>query len=250
MFRYICFLLLLITTSATFAQKGEWYTYSTGKAPLCKLTINEEELLMERMDPAFRQLKMMAQTAKNADQQHIPFLKKVNYHDRIYLIFLSDDNLYFCTTFQYFKKQDSLQMFCANGADDGYKTPEEAVAAAKRDTGSRFSIVLYRKEKLQEQKRLTPISKITEAEFRNALQLFTQQMDQFWQLRGYGRYEPYHAWTNLIYGNAFAASFDPRFDKLSLDAKNLKAPIEQYGNDPAIRKLLQEAGLLEDDASR
>jgi hypothetical protein len=249
MLRCLCFLLLL-TTSTTFAQKGDWYTYSTGKAPLCHLTINDDELLVERMDPAFRQLKVAGHAGKTAEQEHIPVLKKVNAHDRLYLIFLSDDNLYFCTTFKYFKKQDSLQMFCANGADDGYKTPEEAVAAAKKDTGSRFSIVLYRKEQLQEQKRRTPISKITEAEFRTALQLFTQQMDQFWQYRGYGRYEPYHAWTNLIYGNAFAASFDPRFDKLTLDAKNLKAPITQYGNDPAMKKLLQEAGLLPDDETK
>jgi hypothetical protein len=249
MLRCLCFLLLL-TTSAAFAQKGEWYTYSTGKAPLCHITINEDELLVERMDPAFRQVKMMGQTAKNAEQEHIVILKKVIAHDKIYMIFLSDDNLYFCTTFKYFRKQDSLQMFCADGADDAYKTLDEAVAATKKDTGTQFSIVLYRKEQLQEQKHHTPISKITEAEFRTALQQFTQQMDQFWQYRGYGRYEPYHAWTNLIYGNAFAASFDPRFDKLSLDAKNLKAPITQYGNDPAIKKLLVEAGLLADDATK
>lgn len=249
MLRCLCFLLLL-TSSATFAQKGDWYTYSTGKAPLCHLTINDDELLVERMDPAFRQVKMAGQKGKSAEQEHIPILKKVNANDKFYLIFLSDDNLYFCTTFKYFRKQDSLQMFCANGADDGYKTPELAIAAAKKDTGSQFSIVLFRKEQLQEQKRRIPISKITEAEFRTALQLFTQQMDQFWQFRGYGRYEPYHAWTNLIYGNAFAASFDPRFDKLSLDAKNLKAPITQYGNDPAIKKLLQDAGLLADEEAK
>jgi hypothetical protein len=249
MLRYLCFLLLL-TSSAAFAQKGDWYTYSTGKAPLCHLTINDDELLIEQMDPAFRQVKMMGQTAKNAAQEHIAILKKVNAGDKVYMIFLSDDNLYFCTSFKYFKKQDSLQMFCANGADDGYKTQEEAIAAAKKDTGSQFSIVLFRKEQLQEQKRRTPIAKITEAEFRNALQHFNQQMDQFWQYRGYGRYEPYHAWMNLIYGNAFAASFDARYDKLTLDAKNLKAPISQYGNDPAIKKLLQDAGLLADDAAK
>jgi hypothetical protein len=234
----------------TFAQKGDWYTYSTGKAPLCHLTINDDELLIEQMDPAFRQVKMMGQTAKNAVQEHIAILKKVNANDKVYMIFLSDDNLYFCTSFKYFKKQDSLQMFCANGADDGYKTPEEAVSAAKKDTGSQFSVVLFRKEQLQEQKRRTPIAKISEAEFRTALQQFNERMDQFWQYRGYGRYEPYHAWMNLIYGNAFAASFDPRYDKLSLDAKNLKAPISQYGNDPAIKKLLQDAGLLADDSAK
>lgn len=249
MLRCLCFLLLL-TTSAAFAQKGDWYTYSTGKAPLCHLTINEDELLVERMDPAFRQVKMVGQAGKSPEQEHIAILKKVNANDKLYLIFLSDDNLYFCTTFKYFKKQDSLEMFCANGADDGYKTLEEAVAAAKKDTGTQFSIVLYRKEQLQAQKHHTPVSKITEAEFRNALQQFTQRMDQFWQYRGYGRYEPYNAWTNLIYGNAFAASFDPRFDKLTLDAKNLKTPISQYGNDPAIKKLLQEAGLLADDGAK
>ena len=248
MLRCLCFLLLL--TSSAFAQRGDWYTYSTGKAPLCHLTINDDELLIEQMDPAFRQVKMMGQTAKNATQEHIAILKKVNANDKVYMIFLSDDNLYFCTSFKYFKKQDSLQMFCANGADDGYKTPEEAVAAAKKDTGSQFSIVLFRKEQLQEQKRRTPVAKITEAEFRNALQQFNQRMDQFWQYRGYGRYEPYHAWMNLIYGNAFAASFDARYDKLSLDAKNLKAPITQYGNDPAIKKLLQDAGLLADDSAK
>jgi hypothetical protein len=249
MLRCLCFLLLL-TTSAAFAQKGEWYTYSTGKAPLCHLTINDDELLVEQMDPAFRQVKMMGQTVRNAEQEHIAILKKVNAHDKVYMIFLSDDNLYFCTTFKYFKKQDSLQMFCANGADDGYKTVEEAIAAAKKDTGTQFSVVLYRKEQLQEQKRRTPISKISAAEFQQALQQFTQRMDQFWQYRAYGRYEPYHSWMNLIYGNAFANSFDPGFDKLTLDAKNLKTPITQYGNDPAIKKLLQDAGLLTENGGR
>jgi hypothetical protein len=246
MIRY-CFLLLFIS-SAAFAQRGEWYTYSTGKAPLCHLTINDDEMIVERMDPAFRQVKMMGRTSKADEQEHMEIVKKVNANDRVYMIHLSSDNLYFCTTLKYFKKQDSLQMFCADGADDGYKSIDEAEAAARKDTGTHFSITLYRKEKLQSQKHYTPIAKITEEEFRTALQQFTQQMDQFWQYRGYGRYEPYHAWTNLIYGNAFAASFDPRFDKLTLDAKNLKAPITQYGNEPAIKKLLQDAGLLAEDA--
>ncbi|SFE77384.1 hypothetical protein SAMN05518672_11041 [Chitinophaga sp. CF118] len=245
MLRCFYFLLLLIAPAA-FAQKGEWYTYSTGKAPLCHLTINDDELIVERMDPAFRQVKMMGQPGKDGEQEHLKIIKKVNANDRVYMIFLSADNLYFCTTLKYFRKQDSLQMFCADGADDGYKTQDEAVAAAKKDTGTHFSITLFRKEQLQEQKRHTPVAKITEAEFRDALQQFTQYMDQFWQYRGYGRYEPYHTWTNLIYGNAFAASFDPRFDKLSLNAKNLKTPIAQYGNDPAIKKLLQDAGLVEE----
>jgi hypothetical protein len=239
-----CFLLLFITSSA-FAQRGEWYTFSTGKAPLCHLTINDDDLIIERMDPAFRQVKIMGRTSKTDEQEKLEIVKKVNTNDKVYIIFLSEDNLYFCTTFKYFKKQDSLQMFCADGADDGYKSLDEAVAAAKKDTGTHFTITLYRKEKLQAQKRAIPIARIKEDEFKAALQLFTQQMDQFWQYRGYGRYEPYHAWANLIYGNAFAASFDPRYDKLTLDAKNLKAPITQFGNDPAMKKLLQDAGLIE-----
>jgi hypothetical protein len=249
MIRYFCFLLLFIAPTV-FAQRGEWYTFSTGKSPVCHLTIDEDSLIVERMDPAFRQMKMLGRTSKADEREHMEIVKKVNANDRVYMIHLSEDNLYFCTTLKYFKREDSLQMFCADGVDDGYKSIDEAVAAVKKDTGTHFSITLYRKEKLQSQKHAVPVAKITEEEFRAALQQFIQQMDQFWQYRGYGRYEPYHTWTNLIYGNAFAASFDPRFDKLTLDAKNLKTPITQYGNDPAIKKLLQDAGLLTDDGAK
>lgn len=241
------FLLLLFIAPAAFAQRGDWYTFSTGKAPLCHIAIDDNELIVERMDPAFRQAKIAGQAGKGNEDEHIKIVKKVNTDDRVHIIHLSDDNLYFVTTLQYFRKGDSLLMYSADGSDDGYKTVEEAVAAAKRDTGSHFAILLYRKEQLQEQKRFTPIAKISEPEFKAALQQFTQRMDQFWKYRGYGRYEPYHTWTNLIYGNAFAASFDPKYDKLTLDAKNLKTPIAQYGQDPAIKKLLQDAGLIAEE---
>jgi hypothetical protein len=240
-----CFYLLLLLTAPAFAQRGDWYTYSTGKAPLCHIVINDDELIVERMDPAFKQVKMAGTAGKGSDDEHIKILKMITTGDKVHIIHLSADNLYFCTTLQYFRVGDSLQLYCADGPDDGYKTMEEAVAAAQKNEGQHFAVLLYRREQLEEQKRFIPISKITEAEFRNALQQFSQHMDQFWKYRGYGKYEPFHLWTNLIYGNAFATSFDPRYNKLSLDASNLKEPIAAYGSDPAVKKLLQDAGLVE-----
>jgi hypothetical protein len=49
---------------------------------------------------------------------------------------------------------------------------------------------------------------------------------------------------NLIYGNAFANAFHNKFNALTLDAKNLKVPISKYGGNPAVKKQLEEAGLL------
>ena len=240
------FCLLILWTIPAAAQKGDWYTYSTGKASVCHIKIDDEELLVERMDPAFRQLKLAGAAGKTEVAEKIE-VKRINANGRSYFIHLSFDNLYFCTTFKYFKKEDSLQMYCADGIDDGYQTMQDVMAAIKKDTGTHFSITLYRKEKLDEQKRKQPITKVTEEEFSAGLQGFTSRMDQFWQYRGYGRYEPFQTWMGLIYGNAFAEGFDDKFNKLSLTATNLKKPISAFGNNPAIKKQLKDAGLLEED---
>jgi hypothetical protein len=160
------------------------------------------------------------------------------------MIHLADDDLYFCTTFKYFKDRDSLVMFCADGVDDGYKTLQDAMSAIKKDTGSHFSITLYRKGQLDAQKRKAPITKISEEDFSTGLNRFILQMDQFWQYRGYGRFEPFYMWMNLINGNAFANAFNDRFNTLSLDAKSLQVPMDKYGSNPTIKKQLQDAGLL------
>lgn len=241
-YQLACCLLLLWTALPASAQKGDWYTYSIGEAPVCHIRISDEELVVERMDPAYRQVKLAGSGGNIPAVEHIE-VKRINANGRIYFINLSADNLYFCTTFKYFKEQDFLLMYCADGIDDGYKTMEEAMAAVKKDTGSHFSITLSRKDKMDAQKRKVPVTKISEEEFSTALQGFTRQMDQFWQYRGYGRFEPYQTWMNLIYGNAFAGGFDDKFNKLSLTASNLKTPISSYSGNPTVKKLLQDAGL-------
>ncbi|SHN02457.1 hypothetical protein [Chitinophaga sp. CF418] len=235
--------LLCMLISPVFAQKGDWYTFTTGNAPVCHLKIDDDELIVDNTDGPSRQVKLAGAPGKGSGEERLE-VRRVFDNGRMYTIHLSDDNVYFCTTFQYFKRQDSLVMFCADGVDNGYKTMQEALAAIRKDTGSHFSITLYKKEQLDALKRKQPITKATEEEFSAGLEKFTRQMDQFWQYRGYGRYEPYYAWMNLIYGNAFADAYRDKFNPLTLDAKNLKDPISKYSANPAVKKQLQDAGLL------
>jgi hypothetical protein len=236
--------LLLLWTLPLYAQRGDWYTYSTGKGPVCHIRLGDDELVVENMDPALRQLKLSGAAGKTGGEERIE-ARRITANGRTYYIHLSPDALYFVTTFQYFKEKDSLLMYCADGIDDGYKTMADAIKAIKQDSGRHFSITLYTKEQLDQQKRRQSVTKATSEEFSAALQQFNQTMDQFWQYRGYGRFEPYHTWMNLIYGNAFADSFGPQCNKLSLTAANLKIPIANYSTDPAIKKQLEEAGLLQ-----
>lgn len=228
---------------SAFAQKGDWYTLTTGATPVCHLKISDDELIVEDGGMPSKEVKLAGARGKGDGLVHLE-IRKVNANGRFYTVHYSEDNLYFCTTFKYFKDRDSLLMFCADGVDDGYKTLQEAMSAIKKDTGSHFSITLYRKEQLDAQKRKTPVSKATEEEFSTGLTRFTRYMDQFWQYRGYGRFEPFYIWMNLINGNAFANAFGDRFNTLSLDAKNLKVPIDKYSSNPMIKKQLQDAGLL------
>jgi hypothetical protein len=241
LFHCLC---LLLFAQAALAQSGDWYTYSTGTAPVCHVKLDDNSLLIERMDPAFRQQMLQGRPGADTPDNETLDARKLTSNGRIYYIFVSADNLYFCTTFQYFKKQDSLVMFCADGIDDGYTSVDQAIDAIKKDTGRHFMVTLYRKAHLDAQRRKQPITKITADEFTGALQQFNKTMDQFWQYRGYGRYEPYHGWMNLIYGNAFANAFDDKYNKLTLDAQHLKTPIAQYGANPDTKKLLQQAGLV------
>ena len=229
---------------SSFAQKGDWYTLTTGAVPVCHIKIDDDELAVENAGTPSREVKLAGAGGKGkADAMEHIEVKRINADGRFYMILLSEDNLYFCTTFKYFKDRDSLVMYCADGVDDGYKTMQEALSAVKKDTGSHFSITLYRREQLDAQKRKTPISKVTEQDFSAGLTSFSQQMDRFWQYRGYGRYEPFYLWMGLIYGNAFGNAFNDGYSTLSLDAKNLKVPIGKYGTNPTIKKQLEDAGL-------
>lgn len=240
----LCYLFVLcMIVSPVWAQKGDWYTFTNGTAPVCHLKINDDELVLENTGTPSREVKLAGAAGRGAGTEHLE-VKRVFNNGRMYTIHQSPDNVYFCTTFKYFKDRDSLVMYCADGVDDGYKTMQEALAAIKKDTGTHFSITLYKMEQLNAQKRKPPITKATEEEFIAGLEQFSRQMDQFWQYRGYGRFEPYYAWMNLIYGNAFASAFQDKFNVLSLDAKNLKVPISKYSGNPAVKKQLQEAGLL------
>jgi len=228
------------------AQKGDWFTFTTGTSPVCQLKIDDGELIVGGTGAPSKKIKLAGTGARGDDAMHME-VKRVNANDRFYMIYLSDDNLYFVTTFKYHKKQDSLQMYCADGVDDGYKTMADAMKAIKKDTGSHFVITLYKQEQLDAKKRKAPVTKATEEEFSAGLSRFTQQMDQFWQYRGYGRFEPYYAWMSLIYGNAFANAFSDQFNPMTLDAKNLKVPISKYGSSPAVKKQLEDAGLLNEN---
>ena len=239
--------LLILCLRPAYGQKGDWYTYSTGKQPFCHLVFGDDELVVDRTDPVFREEGISGRKKMDNEADHIQVLKKITKNNRIYLIFQSFDGLYFCTTFLYFKAQDSLLMYCADGVDDGYKSLAEAVAAINKDKGQDFSITLYKKEKLDQQLRKQPISKITEQDFGAGLQKFSDRMDKFWQDRGYGRFEPYHGWMNLIYGNAFANGFDEKYNKLSLTGKQLSVPISNYSGNTGIKRLLESAGFLKSE---
>ncbi|MBW8684447.1 hypothetical protein [Chitinophaga rhizophila] len=229
-----------------FAQKGDWYTSTAGASPICHIKISDDELVIGDAGIPSREVKLAGGGKKDDGLVHIA-VKRMNANGRTYMFHMSEDDLYFCTTFKYFKEQDSLVMFCADGADDAYKTLQDAMNAARKDTGSHFSITLYRKERLDAQKRKIPISKVSEQGFSEGLTRFTGEMDKFWQYRGYGRYEPFYLWMNLINGNAFANAFSDQYNPLTLDAKNLKVAITKYGSNPAIKKQLQDAGLLSEE---
>lgn len=244
--RLCCLLITSLLWNPVWAQKGDWYTFTTGNVPVCHLKISDDELVLESTGAPSRQARLAGAAGRGAGAERIA-VKRVFNKGRMYTIHLSDDNLYFCTTFKYFKEKDSLVMFCADGVDNGYRSMQEALAAIKKDTGTHFSITLYKMEQLNLQKRKPSVIKATEEEFSTGLERFARQMDLFWQYRGYGRYEPYYSWMNLIYGNAFAAAFSDKFNPLSLDTRNLKTPISRYGNNPAVRKQLQDAGLIPEE---
>jgi hypothetical protein len=240
----LCYLIVsCMLVSPVWAQKGDWYTFTTGTTPVCHLKIDDDELVLEGTGTPSRQTKLAGTAGRGSGAERLE-VKRVFNNGRMYMVHRSPDNIYFCTTFKYFKDRDSLVMFCADGVDDGYKSMQEALTAIKRDTGSHFSITLYKKEQLDAQKRKPPVTKATEEEFSAGLEQFAGQMDKFWQYRGYGRYEPYYSWMNLIYGNAFADAFRDKFNASTLDAKNLKVPISKYSGNPAVKKQLEEAGLL------
>ncbi len=240
----LCYLFVLcMLVSPLWAQKGDWYTFTTGSTPVCHLKIDDDELVLEGTGTPSRQGKLAGTASRGGGTERLE-VKRVFNRGRMYTVHLSSDNIYFCTTFQYFKNKDSLVMFCADGVDDGYKSMQEALTAIKKDTGTHFAVTLYKKEQLDAQKRKLPVTKATEEEFSAGLEQFAGRMDQFWQYRGYGRYEPYYSWMNLIYGNAFADAFRDKFNPLTLDGKNLKVPISKYSGNPAVKKQLQEAGLL------
>ncbi|MBP1650395.1 MAG: hypothetical protein H6Q26_552 [Bacteroidetes bacterium] len=238
---------LFFFISAAMAQKGDWYTWSTGTTPAVHVTINGDEIVLDRTDPATKQGGISGRKSNDLEAEHLKIIKKVEKNDRTYLIFQSFDGLYFVTTLQKSPSGDSVFMYCADGIEDGYKGLNEALDGIKKDNGSNFYITLFKKEVIDAEKRKVPVSKITGSEFGTALQTFTDKMDKFWQDRGYGHFEPYHGFMNLIYGNAFANAFGNKYSKLSLITKELKTPIANYSNNPNIRKLLESAGFLKSE---
>lgn len=239
-FSSIC-LCLILSVSAAMAQKGEWYTWSTGSSPVTHLTISKDEIMVE-LTPVGKQGGINGRTNKGETAEHLKIVKRVEKNDRNYYVFQSFDGLYFTVTFK--DAGDSLLMYCADGADDGYKGLNEAVDGINKDKGTDFYITLLKKEVVDGEMRKGSVAKISEQEFGTALQSFNTKMEQFWQDRGYGRYEPYHGFMNLIYGNAFANAFGDKYSKLSLSMKELKIPIEQYKGNPTIKRLLESAGFL------
>lgn len=241
-----CFSLFFFI-SATMAQKGDWYTWSTGITPAVHVTISSDEIVLDRTDPAARQGGISGRKSNDLEAEHLEILKKVEKNNRTYLIFQSFDGLYFVTTLQKTASGDSVRMYCADGSEDGYRGLNEALEGITKDKGTAFYITLFKKEVIDAERRKGPVSKITEGEFGAALQAFNNQMDKFWQDRGYGRYEPYHGFMNLIYGNAFANAFGDKYSKLSLIAKELKTPIANYSSNPTIHRLLESAGFLKSE---
>jgi hypothetical protein len=234
----LCFILL---ASGAMAQKGEWYTWSTGSSPVTHLSISKDEIVLE-LTPVGKQGGINGRTKKEDTSEHLKIEKRVEKNDRNYLIFQSFDGLYFAVSFK--ESGDSLLMYCADGADDGYKGLNEALEGINKDKGTDFFITLLKKEAVDKEMKKGSVARITAEEFGAALQNFTTRMDQFWQARGYGRYEPYHGFMNLIYGNAFANAFGDKYSKLSLTTKELKVPIESYKGNTTIKRLLESAGFL------
>ncbi|WP_147319800.1 hypothetical protein [Chitinophaga silvisoli] len=240
-------LCLFFFISATMAQKGDWYTWSTGITPAVHVTISSDEMVLDRTDPATKQGGISGRKSNEMKAEHLQILKKVEKNNRSYLIFQSFDGLYFVTTLQKSPSGDSVLMYCADGIEDGYKGLNEALDAIAKDKGADFYITLFKKEVIDAERRKGPVSKITEQEFGAALQVFNERMDKFWQDRGYGHFEPYHGFMNLIYGNAFASAFGEKYSKLSLVTKELKTPISNYSNNPTIKRLLESAGFLKSE---
>ncbi|WP_343673384.1 hypothetical protein [Chitinophaga sp.] len=240
-------LCLFFFISAAMAQKGDWYTWSTGTTPAVHVTISGDEIVLDRTDPASRQGGISGRKSNNLEAEHLSIIKKVEKNNRTYLVFQSFDGLYFVTTLQKTPSGDSVLMYCADGIEDGYKGLNEALEAIGKDKGASFYITLFKKEVIDAEKRKGPVSKIKEQEFGAALQAFNDKMDKFWQDRGYGRFDPYHGFMNLIYGNAFANAFGDKYSKLSLITKELKIPINNYSNNPTIRRLLEAAGFLKSE---
>lgn len=241
-----CFCLFFFI-SATMAQKGDWYTWSTGTTPAVHVTISSDEIVLDRTDPASKQGGISGRKSNDLEAEHLNILKKVEKNDRTYLIFQSFDGLYFVTTLQKTASGDSVLMYCADGCEDGYKGLNEAVDGIGKDKGKDFYITLFKKEVVDAERRKGSVSKITEQEFGVALEAFNKRMDEFWQDRGYGRFEPYHGFINLIYGNAFANAFGDKYSKLSLITKELKTPITNYSSKPNIHRLLEAAGFLKSE---
>lgn len=231
----LCFTLFI---SNAMAQKGDWYTWSTGASPVTHVTISKDEIVLEAATTNGRM-------HKEKTAEHIKVVKRVENNDRNYYIFQSFDGLYFTVSFK--DMGDSVLMYCADGADDGYKGINEAVAGVNKDKGIDFFITLVKKEVVDKEMKKASVAKITEEEFGAALQNFTSRMDQFWQDRGYGRYEPYHGFMNLIYGNAFGNAFGDKYSKLSLTMKELKVPIAAYKENTTIKRLLGSAGFLKEN---
>lgn len=240
-------LCLFFFISATMAQKGDWYTWSTGTSPAVHVTISGDEIVLDRTDPATRQGGISGRKSNEMEAEHLKILKKVEKNARTYLIFQSFDGLYFVTTLQKSPSGDAVLMYCADGAEDGYKGLNEALDGISKDKGSDFYITLFKKEVIDAERRKGSVSKISEQEFATALQAFSDKMDKFWQDRGYGRFEPYHGFVNLIYGNAFATAFGDKYSKLSLITRELKTPINNYSNNPDIRRRLESAGFLKSE---
>lgn len=239
---------LFLLSSWCLAQiKGEWYTYTTGNGPIAQLTISEKNISLSNQDIGFRPLRNYnSANARTDNEEKITVIKDFNTKGKTYLVHVSYDSLFFCTSFRYDKSNKILWMYCADGTDNGYKSLNELQDAIKKDTGSHFAIALYRKDDMEKQLSLKSITSINKEIFSTALQSFNTSMDQFWQYRGYGRYEPFHSWMNLIFGNAWANAFPDTFNKQSLTPKNINALIRKYEKDPDVRKLLIAAGLIQE----
>ena len=243
----LCLYLSMLLPMTTMAQKGDWYTWCTGTNPVTHIIIGDDEMVIDRTDPSSRQGGINGRMNKSEPAEHLSIEKKVTKGDRVYLIFQSFDGLYFIATIQRTNSSDSLRMYCADGVEDGYKSLGEAIIAIPKDTGRDFYITLFKQKVLDAEKRKPSVSKISEQEFGTALQTFNDWMDHFWQDRGYGRYEPYHSFMNLIYGNAWANAVGDKYSKLSLIAKELRVPVNNYKSNTTIKRLLESAGFLKEE---